>query len=388
MSSDAPTIRLPRSDGTVAPYEMAAPRRFAPPAAPLRSRVLYAAVHVVSDPLDEDGAGHGIDWEATMAFRRHVWRHGLGVAEAMDTAQRGMGLSHDATRELIRRSCAEAQAAGGRIACGAVTDGLPADAHPSLDQIVAAYAEQGHDIERHGGRVVLMGSRHLARVARGPNDYRHVYDAVLSELDGPVVIHWLGEMFDPQLAGYWGSRDLDEATDVCVGILQEYAAKIDGIKLSLLDAEREVALRRRLPEGVRMYSGDDFHYDDLILGDAQGHSDGLLGIFDAIAPAAASAVAALDAGDEDGYRDALSPTVPFARHVFAAPTFRYKTGLVFLAYLNGHQDHFRMLGGQQSARSVLHLAEAFRLADQAGLLDDPPRAARRMGCFLDLSGVT
>ncbi|MFW5899443.1 MAG: DUF993 family protein, partial [Jiangellaceae bacterium] len=261
-------------------------------------------------------------------------------------------------------------------------------AHPSLDEIVAAYTEQGHDIERHGGRVVLMGSRHLSRVGRGPDDYRRVYDAVLAELDGPVLIHWLGEMFDPQLAGYWGSRDLDEAAEVCLGILQQHAAKIDGIKLSLLDANREVALRRRLPEGVRMYSGDDFHYDELILGDARGHSDGLLGIFDAIAPAAAAAVAALDRGDRDGYRAALSPTVPFARHVFQAPTPNYKTGLVFLAYLNGHQDHFRMLAGQQSARSVLHLSEAFRLADQAGLLVDPPRAARRMGCFLELSGVT
>lgn len=384
----APALRLPRADGTLESYRLRAPRRFEPPGAPLSSRVLYAAVHVVSDPLDEDGAGPGIDWEATLAYRRHVWRHGLGVAEAMDTAQRGMGLDYHATRELIRRSCAEARAEGGRIVCGAATDQLPADARPTLGEIETAYIEQCAAIEGEGGRPVLMASRHLARVARDPDDYRRVYGTVLRAVDGPVILHWLGEMFDPQLAGYWGAVDLDEAAASCLAILEEHAAKIDGIKLSLLDAQREVALRRRLPEGVRMYTGDDFDYDALILGDEHGHSDALLGIFDAIAPAAAAAVAALDAGDESAYREALAPTTTLARHLFAAPTYHYKTGIVFLAYLNGHQDHFRMLGGKQSARSVVHLAEAFRLADRAGLLQDPERAARRMRCFLELSGVS
>lgn len=387
MTPRAP-LRLPRIDGGLEEYHVREPRDFHAPASPLRSRVLYAAVHVVSDPLDEDGDGHGIDWDATLAYRRHIWDHGLGVAEAMDTAQRGMGLGYDATRELIRRTCDEARAEGAVAACGANTDQLAPDGDAALSDIEAAYVDQGQQIERHGGRVILMASRHLARTARRPEDYRRVYRQVLSDLDGPVIIHWLGEMFDPRLAGYWGSHDLDEAAETCLDILAEHASKIDGIKLSLLDAEREIALRRRLPDGVRMYTGDDFGYDELILGDERGHSDALLGILDAIAPAAATAVAALDAGDETGYRDALSPTLPLARHLFASPTFHYKTGIVFLAYLNGHQRHFRMLGGHQSARSVLHLSEAFRRADRAGLLRDPQRATHRMRCFLELAGIT
>ncbi len=384
-------LTLPRADGRLERYRMGAPGAFTRPTAPLTSRRLYAAAHVVADPLTASVGARDLDWDATLAFRQHLWSWGLGVADAMDTAQRGMGLDYPTTRELIERSAAAARAVGGALVCGAGTDQLPAGSPATLDQVTAAYLEQAHHVAAQGAGVVLMASRHLTAAARGPDDYRRVYDRVLAELDGPVLIHWLGPMFDPALTGYWGDDDLDRATDVCLALLHDHAAKIDGIKLSLLDRERELHLRHRLPEGVRMYTGDDFHYDELILGDADGrgphHSDALLGIFDAIAPAASAAVQALDAGDVAGYRALLAPTLPLARHVFGAPTFHYKTGIVFLAYLAGHQNHFRMLGGLESARSVAHLAEAFGLADRAGLFPDPDRAAARMRAVLALAGI-
>ena len=382
------TVTLPRADGRLERHVLGEPAAFAPPSEPLLSRRLFAAAHVVADPLRTSVEGGALDWETTMAFRRHLWRWGLGVADAMDTAQRGMGLDYATTRELIERSSAEARAVGGALVCGVGTDQLPARAPASLDAIVAAYLEQGQHAQAHGAGVVLMASRHLAATAHGPDDYRAVYDRVLADLDGPVVIHWLGDMFDPALAGYWGSRDLDRATESCLDVLHANAAKIDGIKLSLLDHEREADLRRWLPDGVRMYTGDDFHYDDLILGDGERASDALLGVFDAIAPAASAAGQALARDAADTYRATLSPTVPLARHLFAAPTYHYKAGIVFLAYLNGHQDHFRMLGGLESARAVVHLAEAFVLADRAGLLHDPESAAGRMRAFLRLAGVS
>src|SRR6266705_5763363 len=349
----------------------------------ITSRVAYAAAHVVCDPQSPTE----IDWEATLAYRRYLWSLGLGVAEAMDTAQRGMGLDWPQARELIRRSLAEAHAAGGLIACGAGTDQLVPDARVTLEDVERAYEEQVGYVEEQGGRVILMASRALARAARGPDDYARVYGTVLRQLSRPVILHWLGDMFDPQLAGYWGTRDVDKAMDACLAIICEHRAKIDGIKISLLDAEREVALRRRLPGGVRMYTGDDFNYERLILGDARGYSDALLGIFDAIAPAASAALQALDRDDVPAYRAALEPTVPLARHIFAAPTHAYKTGIVFLAYLNGHQPHFRMIGGAESWRSIPHLAELFRLADAAGLLVDQDRAIERMRRVLALAGV-
>jgi hypothetical protein len=333
--------------------------------------------------------GAQLDWDATLAYRRHLWSLGLGVAEAMDTAQRGMGLDWPAARELIRRSLAEARATGGSgaIVCGAGTDQLaPADG-VTLADVERAYAEQVGYVEGLGGRVVLMASRALARAARGPDDYARVYGTVLRQVRRPVILHWLGDMFDPQLAGYWGARDVDPAMDACLAIICEHRTKIDGIKISLLDAEREIALRRRLPGGVRLYTGDDFNYERLILGDERGYSDALLGIFDAIAPAASAALQALDGGDKPAYRAALAPTVPLARHIFQTPTHAYKTGIVFLAYLNGHQPHFRMIGGAESWRSVPHLAELFRLADAAGLLVDPDGAMDRMRRVLALAGV-
>ena len=384
-------LLLPRADGTIQPYTPGAPSPFGKPAGPARSRTTYAAAHVVVDPLavTDPTADARLDWEVTLTYRRHLWEHGFAVAEAMDTAQRGMGLDWMATQELIRRSLAEARATGvsDRIACGAGTDQLLPRPGLTLDDVVAAYAEQCAFVEGEGGRLILMASRALAACATSPDDYAAVYGRILTQTREPVILHWLGEMFDPALAGYWGTRDVDAATEVCIGIIEEHAAKVDGIKLSLLDPAREVAIRRRLPPGVRLYTGDDFHYPELIRGDEQGHSDALLGIFDAIAPAAAAALAALDTGDVGRYDAILAPTVPLSRQIFAAPTRFYKTGVVFVAYLNGHQRHFHLLGGDQSARSISHLAEVFVLADRAGLLIDPEQATERMRRVLALAGI-
>ncbi len=384
-----PTLMIPFPDRSLRPYTLRASAGFAPPRAPLRSRVFFAAAHVVADPLADTTpvSPPALDWDATLAYRRYLWSLGLGVAEAMDTAQRGMGLDWATARELIERSVAEARAVGGVIACGAGTDHLPPRSDLSLDQVEAAYLEQIEAVERYGGRVILMASRALAACARSPDDYARVYGRLLSQVREPVILHWLGNMFDPSLAGYWGRHDLDAAMETALAIIHEYAAKIDGIKISLLDAQREIQMRRRLPPGVRMYSGDDFNYPELILGDDQGYSDALLGIFDAIAPAASAALQALDADDPERFRAILEPTVPLSRHIFQAPTYCYKTGVVFLAYLNGHQRHFRMVGGQESARSVLHLARLFILADQAGVLCDPERAVARMRHVLALAGI-
>jgi hypothetical protein len=383
------TLRLPTEDGLVDyPLAADAPAAYDPPASPPRTRVAYAAAHVVADPLAANGPGSpaALDWEATLAFRRHLWRYGLGVADAMDTAQRGMGLDWAATRELIARSGAEARACGGLLCCGAGTDQLP-PGEATLARVLGAYREQCDVVQEAGARVVVMASRALVNAARGPDDYAAVYGHLLGELDEPAILHWLGPMFDPALEGYWGSPDLDEATETCLAIIAAHASKIDGIKVSLLDAGREIDLRRRLPDGVRLYTGDDFNYPELIRGDGERHSDALLGAFDAIAPAAAAALAALDAGEPDRFDEILAPTVPLARHLFGAPTSAYKTGIVFLAYLAGHQSHFRMVGGMESARSVVHLARAFVLADQAGLLGDRELAAERLRAVLRVAGV-
>jgi hypothetical protein len=382
-------LMLPRADGTLETYAPGAPSPYPQTASPPRTRRAYAAAHVVADPLaDVDPwLAAALDWDATLAYRRYLWDLGFSIAEAMDTAQRGMGLDWPTTQALIRRSLADAQAQGAtdRIACGAGTDHL--ERADSLDDVIHAYEEQCAFIERQGGRIILMASRALAACARSADDYLHVYDRVLAQVRQPVIIHWLGDMFDPALAGYWGADDLDRATETCLAVIGAHPDKIDGIKVSLLDAQREIDLRRRLPTGVRMYTGDDFNYPALVLGDAHGASDALLGIFDAIAPAAAAALAALDAGDQARYETIFAPTVPLSRQIFRAPTRFYKTGVVFLAYLNGHQRHFSMVGGQQSARSLVHLAEVFRLADQACLLRDPALAAHRMRQVLSLAGV-
>lgn len=379
-------VTLPAGDGGLERYELGEPREWAVPGRAAKARIAYAAAHVVADPRADNGPGRpaAVDWDATLRFRRHLWSHGLRVADAMDTAQRNMGLDWDATRELIRRSAAEARGFGDPselVACGAGTDHRP-DAS-SLDEVVAAYTEQVAAVRDAGAGVILMASRQLARLARGPEDYHRVYGTLLEQVDRPVILHWLGEMFDPNLAGYWGSSDLDAASANFLDLVRGHAGRIDGVKVSLLDASREVALREALPGGVRLYTGDDFDYPELIA----GGSDALLGIFDAIAPAAAIALHALDAGDTAGYEDAFGPTVPLARKIFEAPTYHYKTGLVLLAWLAGHQDAFTMVNGAQSARSAVHLAEVLRLADRAGLLPDPDLAAARMRGLMTTCGV-
>ncbi|MGV9228462.1 dihydrodipicolinate synthase family protein [Streptomyces nigra] len=380
------TLHLPDAHGALRAYEPRTEPLALTPGAPFTSRTVFSAAHVVADPYADTtpDSPAAVDWDATLAFRRHLWSHGLGVAEAMDTAQRGMGLDWAGAAELIRRSAAEAKAAGGRIACGVGTDQLTGPAN--LTEVRAAYEEQLAVIEESGAQAILMASRALA-AAPGPEDYLEVYGHLLRQAAEPVILHWLGPMFDPALEGYWGSSDLDAATDTFLDVIAAHPDKVDGIKVSLLDAQREIDLRRRLPKGVRCYTGDDFHYPELIAGDEQGFSHALLGIFDPLGPLAAQAVRVLDTGDREGFRALLDPTVELSRHLFQAPTRFYKTGVVFLAWLAGHQSHFTMVGGLQSARSLPHFARAYELADTLGLFPDPKRAEERMRNLLSLYGV-
>jgi hypothetical protein len=383
-----PGIRLPQADGSLREVPLEAPRDWNDHPQPYETRVAFAAAHVVVDPYSEfvPGAPAAIDWDATLAFRAHLFRYGLGVAEAMDTAQRNMGLDWAATQELISRSAAQARAAGARIASGAGTDHLPAGP-VRIEQVTAGYLEQVAFVEGAGSQVIVMASRHLAAAAKTVEDYRTVYDTVLGQVSQPVVLHWLGEVFDPQLAGYWGSADVATATDTFVQLVHDHAAKVDGVKVSLLSAAHEIELRRRLPAGVRLYTGDDFNYPELIEGDGDHHSDALLGAFAAIAPAASAALTALDRGDVSGYRAEMAPTLELSRHIFCAPTFYYKTGIAFLAWLSGHQDGFGMVGGLQAARSPVHLARVFELANSARLLPDPELARHRLGLVLGAAGI-
>ena len=390
------TLTLPTPDRALAPYTL----RGHPPVKPAPgvkfNRIAYSAAHVVSDPLAavDPWLTAAVDWDATIAYRRHLWSLGLGVAEAMDTAQRGMGLDWPTSLELIRRSLDAAKdVPGALVASGCGTDHLNLDEVKSVDDVIRGYEEQMAAIEKLGGKLIVMASRALARVAQGPADYERVYDRILSQAKQPVILHWLGDMFDPALAGYWGTQDIDAAMDTALGIIAAHAGKVDGIKISLLDKDKEIAMRRRLPAGVRMYTGDDFNYAELIAGDGfgseptHGKSDALLGIFDAIAPAASAALGELAAGNLERFHAILGPTVPLSRHIFQAPTRFYKTGVVFMAWLNGHQSHFTMVGGQQSTRSLQHLAELFRLADAADLLERPELAVQRMKTLLAMHGV-
>ncbi|MFE6818638.1 dihydrodipicolinate synthase family protein [Streptomyces sp. NPDC057677] len=385
-------IRLPEAGGGTREYTPRTEPLALGGGGPLTSRTVFSAAHVVADPYADTtpDSPAAVDWDATLAFRRHLWSHGLGVAEAMDTAQRGMGLDWTGAAELIRRSAAEAKAVGGRIACGVGTDQLagpePLTGPAGLAAVRKAYEEQLALVEETGSQAVLMASRALAAAATGPEDYLDLYGHLLRQASEPVVLHWLGPMFDPALDGYWGSADLDTATETFLEVIAAHPDKVDGIKVSLLDARREVELRRRLPEGVRCYTGDDFHYPELIAGDEHGFSHALLGIFDPLAPLAAEAVRTLDTGDTDGFRAILDPTVALSRHLFRAPTRFYKTGVVLLAWLAGHQDHFTMVGGLQSARSLPHLATAYELADGLGLFPDPALAESRMRALLTVQG--
>jgi hypothetical protein len=382
-------LLLPTPSNGLEPFTTSPAREFAK-ALPPFPRVALAAAHVVADPLpDQDPwLDVKVDWDRTVAFRKHLWSLGLGVAEAMDTAQRGMGLDWTGAQELIRRSLeAMKDHPGAVMASGAGTDHLTPGPDVTVDDVIRAYEEQCAAVEAMGGRIILMASRALAKAAKSPADYERVYARILSQVKQPVIIHWLGEMFDPALEGYWGNHDHMAAMETALAVIQAHADKVDGVKISLLDDTKEIAMRRRLPRGVRMYTGDDFNYAELIAGDDHGHSDALLGIFDPIAPAVGGALAALSRNDLSTFHDILAPTVPLSRHIFRAPTRFYKTGVVFMAWLNGHQDHFVMVGGQQSTRSIRHFSELFRLADKAGLLRDPDMAVARMRNLLALHGV-
>ena len=392
----AQPIRLPNAQGQLGGYELVGTTPVKPKPGIKFNRIAYSAAHVVSNPLapHDPWLDCAVDWDATIAYRKHLWKLGLGVAEAMDTAQRGMGLDWPTSLTLIQRSIdASKDVPGAFLASGCGTDHLNLDSVTTVDEVISAYEFQMEAIEKLGGKLIIMASRALARVAQSPADYERVYDRILSQAKQPVLLHWLGDMFDPALTGYWGNKDTDKAMDTALGIIQAHADKVDGIKISLLDKDKEIKMRRRLPANVRMYTGDDFNYAELIAGDGQGEhvvhqqSDALLGIFDAIAPAASAALGELAQGNLEKFHAILGPTVPLSRHIFKAPTRFYKTGVVFMAWLNGHQKHFTMVGGQQSTRSVIHLAELYKLADAANLLEQPDLALNRMKTMLAMHGI-
>ena len=386
------TLRLLRATGETVDVALNDSGAYARPAGPLVSRVAYAAAHVVPTVHADNTPGQpaDIDWDATLAFRRNVYSWGLGVADAMDTAQRNMGLDAAATRELIARSAEVAREEGGSVVVGVNTDHV-AETHISLDQVIAAYLEQLHFTEEQGAGPVLMASRHLARVATDAADYRRVYREVLSRATVPVVLHWLGTAFDPELAGYFGAEDWQSASEVLLQIIAENPDRVAGVKMSLLNAESEISVRERLPEGVRMFTGDDFNYVDLIGGDTvgrgTGHSDALLGAFAALTPVASAAIQALDAADPEAYLRILGPTEELSRQVFAAPTFYYKTGVAFLSWLNGHQPAFQMVGGLHSARSLPHLSRIVELANASLALERPELARERWHRMLRVNGL-
>ena len=383
-------LELPTANGTMTDYVLKGIPIAAPTRPPTFNRIAYAAAHVVSDPLRDiqPWGAPAIDWDATMAFRHHLWSLGFKIAEAMDTAQRGMGVDWSDARELIRRSLAESRTVpGADLACGAGTDQLSPDVARTLQDVTEAYETQIGFVEIEGGRAVMMASRALARVARSADDYRTVYNHILSQTREKVVLHWLGDMFDPQLAGYWGSSSFEQALATVLAIIDDNRDKVEGIKISLLDNAREIELRKRLPEGVLCFTGDDFNYAELIEGDGERYSHALLGIFDAVAPSASKALVHLAQGETEQFRAVIEPTVPLSRKIFEAPTQYYKAGVVFLAWLNGHQSHFTMPAGMQSARGIVHYSDIFRLADQADVLDKPELAVSRMKSLLQVYGL-
>ncbi len=385
-------MRLPTYSGTLEDYQLTGtPLVPRPPRVPF-NRTAFAAAHVVSDPLADRDPWIGrpaVDWENTLKFRHYLWDQGLGLAEAMDTAQRGMGVDWPTAKELIERTMSEAKAhpLKPRVACGAGTDQFEISELTTEAALVAAYSEQMEAIEAAGGQVIIMASRAMAANGTGPDFFARVYGRLIEEAKDPVILHWLGDMFDPALKGYWGHDDLDAAADAVLSLIEAYADQIDGIKISLLEQSREEAFRARLPDGVRLYTGDDFNYAALIEGDGVRYSHALLGIFAAIAPAAAQGLEALADGETKRFHDLLGPTVPLSREIFKRPTQFYKAGIAFLAWLNGAQDHFIMPGGFQSSREITHYAEVFRLAASARLLAQPELAKHRMGTLLALHGI-
>lgn len=380
------TIELPAPNRQHRTVELAAPAELETSSTPPTSRIVYAAGHVVADPLLASAGSSAIDWDATLNIRHALWDLGLGVAESMDTAQRGMGLGPKEALTLARRTLAEARTVGGSVVVGIATDQLAPGPHP-LGEITDAYIEQLGEVEEAGGSVVMMASRHLALSAKGPDDYLEVYGNVLDAAKKPVILHWLGSMFDPALGGYWGHRSIPEASETVLGLIESKKDKVAGIKISLLDKDHEVSFRRRLPDGVRLFTGDDFNYADLIAGDEHGHSDALLGAFAAIPRFASAAFAKLDGGDVAGFRRILQPTVPLSRLIFEAPTQYYKVGVVWLSYLTGWQSHFRMMAGFESGRSLVHLADLFESANSIGLFPDPQASAARAAAYFRAQGL-
>lgn len=381
-------IRLPATaTGSIEIYTMVA-NPVAPEAPPTPSpRRFIAAAHIVADPFSpgDPSTTNSIDWDATLRFRRHLDSLGLSIAEAMDTAQRGMGLVWPQALDLVKNTLKEIE--GKRVYSGCGTDDLRIDRPRDLEDVVRQYLAQAYELQKVGSRIILMCSRDLCRLARSAKDYVDVYGRVLAECDEPVVLHWLGPMFDPELSGYWGAHEFEAAASTVLEIIEGNPNKVDGIKVSLLDKDKEINLRRRLPHGVVMYTGDDFNYPDLIAGDETHLSHALLGIFDPIAPLLPAALNRLASNDTAGFLKTLEPTLPLARHIFQAPTKYYKSGVVFIAWLNGFQDHFVMVHGAQGMRSLPHYVECFRMADGAGLLNDPVLAKSRMQDFLRLYGV-
>jgi hypothetical protein len=382
-------ITLVDAAGATSAVELNPAPSFSKPAVPLTSRTVYAAAHVVPRTTAENvpGAPADLDWDATLAFRHHLWSWGLGVADAMDTAQRNMGLDAAATRELISRSAAEARTVGGALVAGVNTDHV-GESVISLDAVIDAYKEQLHFTEDAGASVVLMASRHLARAARTAEDYERVYSEVLAAAGAPVILHWLGSAFDPELGTYFGAADTEVASSTLLKIIANSPDKVAGVKMSLLDADSERSVRARLNEPARMFTGDDFNYVSLIGGDSSGYSDALLGAFAALGPHASAAVQALDAGDGEAYERILGPTEALSRQIFAAPTFYYKTGVAFLSWLNGHQAGFSMVGGLRAACSLPHLSAIVRLANACGALEQPELARNRWHALLGTCGVT
>lgn len=385
-------LTLPTEANSLKPYHLIGVPLVARSPKVALTRTAFAAAHVVSDPLRERSPWDtrpAVDWDTTLSFRSQLWDQGLGLAEAMDTAQRGMGVDWATALELIQRTMAAAKvhAMRPRVACGAGTDHVPLAELTSADAILAAYITQAEAIETAGGQLIIMASRAFPAVSAGSETYRRVYRHLIDGAAEPVILHWLGDMFDPALAGYWGSRDVAKASDFVLSLIAENPTKVDGIKISLLDQRHEESFRARLPEGVRLYTGDDFNYAPLIAGDGTHYSHALLGIFAAIAPAASQALEALAMGDKASFDRLLAPTVPLSREIFRAPTRFYKAGIAFLSWLNGHQRHFIMPAGFQSSRDIVHYASVFRLADQAGLLADPDMAERRMKVLLNLNGI-
>jgi hypothetical protein len=275
---------------------------------------------------------------------------------------------------------------GGDLVVGVNTDHL-AEEHLTLDQVVAAYLTQLEVAEEAGAGVVLMASRHLAAAAESAADYERVYREVLARAGSPVVLHWLGEAFDARLRGYFGSTDSAEASRTVLRIMGDNADRVRGIKMSLLNAQSEIDVRRELPEGATLFTGDDFNYVSLIEGDEFGHSDALLGAFAAVAPSASAAISALDEGNVERYREILAPTEALSRQIFAAPTQYYKTGVAFMSWLNGHQKSFSMVGGLHSGRSLVHLSEIVRLANVANALEQPELALERWHGMLAGNGI-